>query len=323
MKYPRINNWLIFEPVRQGSCRVTDCLYDEVFLLSGALARFAKQLDGKTDPYAVDPRLSWREVRSLLQALEENDLLRQDRILCKSLGTICLTLCIPRVTPLLRAAAFLINLLLNLLWLPLLLAGILLFWNRLPPLEGGSLVAGCLCGLLAGISLHELGHACACLAHRGRVFELGVMVQNFLPGAYVLMDIRTVKNRMARVQIYSAGVQMNLLLTGILLLLTIGVPAMSGAFFCAAVINAFLALLNLTFIEGLDGTAIISELIGAEDLVGSAKRALFSRKRRQRLMKKGAAGGAVLVLSALVLLLQLALPMIYCLNFAEVIQWLF
>lgn len=319
MEYPRLNNWLVFQRAGPDGYRVTDFISDETFTMGWRIAQFARRLDGKTDPYSISADLSEEEVHNLLVILEQNGLLRHDGFLVKSFGTVYRTLWIPKITPSLRAAAFLCNLLLRLLWIPLLLTGVLAGWLRFPEFSGGYVLAGYFGGFLAGLVLHEFGHAFACLSSGGRLFEMGVMVRSFLPGAYVLIDTRGVKSCMKRVQIFAAGIQMNLLLAGLSLLLGAVFPGAGDALFGSAVANIIVALMNLILLDGFDGMAILSELLGIDDPVSDARRVLCSGRLRQRLRKRGLSGTATIALGLVIALLQIALPLLYLVSILEVI----
>ena len=150
---------------------------------------------------------------------------------------------------------------------------------------------------------------------------MGVMVQNFiLPGAYVLLDDKRVKNRFHRIQINAAGVESNFLLVGIFLFLGTLLPELGVMFMMAAICNAVLATFNLTFIKGLDGTAILSELIGTEDLVERSTTVVINKKARKRLITQGALGYATLVTSYIICVLQLALPILLIMNILEIVS---
>ena len=69
--------------------------------------------------------------------------------------------------------------------------------NNFSDLSADYITIGSIFGLLVGIFLHELGHMFACIAYGGEVFEVGVMLQFFLPGAYVLMNKNRIKNRLS------------------------------------------------------------------------------------------------------------------------------
>ena len=83
----------------------------------------------------------------------------------------------------------------------------------------------------------------------------------------------------------------------------------------------FLALLNLTFVDGFDGMTIMSELLGVECIVSKAKRITKSKYKRKRLEKDGISGKATIAVSYIFRGIQIALPLIFALNIMGVISW--
>lgn len=321
MRYPKIANWLVFRQIAPNQWKVKDYLLDETCTMEDSLARFARKLDGKVNPYAIDPALSTEDVDEIIQILDENELLRYSRRIAVSAGTIYRTLWIPKGSGFLRILAFVSHTLLRHLWLPVFLLGTFLLWNNAPILGRDHMFLGNLAGLILGMLFHELGHGCACLSYGGRVFEFGVMLHHFLPGAYILLSMEPVKNRMKRVQIDAAGIQANLLLAGLLFLAAWRLPVWGGAFLCGAITNLLMAMLNLTLIEGFDGTEILSELLGAEDLIAAAKSAVWKKEKRRIWRKKGCLDNGTLAACYLITGLQIALPLLFIVNAAEVILW--
>ena len=97
--------------------------------------------------------------------------------------------------------------------------GVLFFIRDLPIINTDCMWLGNILGIVFGALLHELGHAFAGLTYGARVFEMGVMINAILPGAYVLMDSQRVQSKMKRIQIYAAGVESNALFAGVCLLI--------------------------------------------------------------------------------------------------------
>ena len=183
-------------------------------------------------------------------------------------------------------------------------------------------IVGSVAGMLIGLVMHELGHMFACLAYGGRVFEVGVMLQFlFMPGAYVLMNESKIKKRMRRVQVSAAGIEMNLLLTAIFLIISARFESLSGFFLGAAIQNVFLALLNLTLVDGFDGMAIMGELLGVENVISKARRITRFKFKRKKLEKDGISGKATIAVCYILRGIQIALPLIFALNIVGVITW--
>ena len=320
-KYPRISNTLSYERVDENSVEVIDHLTDNSFMFGIEVVRFVKKLDGYTHPYRIKSVLNKMERDDIIDFLRKYELIRSSNCINVSFGTKLRTLWIPKKSPWLRLFAFLSNVLLMVSWLPLLVVGITLFSKNIVQMNFDYLWTGYFIGLFCGLFFHELGHAFAGISYGARVFEMGVMVMYcILPGAYVLLDRSTVKRRMQRVQVNAAGVEANFLLCGLFLMLGAIIPHFGGMFLNAAICNAFIGALNLTFIKGLDGTSIVSELLGTDELIDKARSVITDKKERWKLREQGLSGYAVLFSCYLISILQIALPVLLATNILEVIS---
>ena len=76
----------------------------------------------------------------------------------------------------------------------------------------------------------------------------------------------------------------------------------------------------MTFIKGLDGTSIVSELLGTDELSDKARCVITDKKERWKLRKQGLSGYAVLFFCYLISILQIALPVLLVSNVLEVIS---
>ncbi len=319
-EYPKISNVLTYKKTGDGKVEVTDHFIDEKYIFSIETARYIRKLDGNTDPYDIPTELTKDEICEVIEYLEENLLTRKSDILIAPGGCVYKTLWVIKKTPLLKRIAVIWNFLLLLLWLPILVAGILIFKSQVNYIMFDGIWVGYVIGLICGMIFHELGHAFAGLSYGAYVFETGVMIQNFImPGAYVILDEEKIRNRLKRVQISAAGAESNLLLTGLFLLSGALIPEFGGMFMTAGICNAFLALVNLIFIRGLDGTSVISDLLGVKDVVEKATTVVKSKKARIKLLEKGVSGRAVIMMSGIIVALQIALPVILVLNVLEII----
>ena len=135
------------------------------------------------------------------------------------------------------------------------------------------------------------------------------------------MNENNIKKRMRRVQVSAAGIEMNLVLTAMFLILSARIEVLSGFFLGAAIQNVFLAFLNLTFINGFDGMTIISELLGIEGLVDKAKRITKSKIRKESLRSNGISGKAIIAVCYAFRGIQVALPLLFALNVVGVVSW--
>ena len=78
--------------------------------------------------------------------------------------------------------------------------------------------------------------------------------------------------------------------------------------------------LNLTFIKGLDGTAIVSDLLGVDNVIDRARNVVFSRKERRKVMRQGSGGYATVTMCYMLFALQIALPVLLITNVLEVVS---
>ena len=81
-----------------------------------------------------------------------------------------------------------------------------------------------------------------------------------------------------------------------------------------------LALLNLTFTEGLDGMAAMGKLLGADSLVARAKYTLITKEERMRLLRAGPHGVVEFLICCLLVALQVIVPSLYLMYFLEVVE---
>lgn len=318
MRYPRLNNWLVFSRKNQYEYDVHDCLYGKDFTMGVTIAAFARKLNGHRNPYSINMGLTKAEINHMLKQLREHDLLRYGRSLDAGSGA-HYTLWFIKRNPLLMAVARLWNGLLMLLWLPVFIIGVLSFIRDLPIINTDYMWLGNILGIVFGALLHELGHAFAGLTYGASVFEMGIMINALLPGAYVLMDSQSVQSRMKRIQIYAAGVESNALFAGVCLLIACTIPYAGAFLLNAAIGNIILALVNITFGGGLDGASILSELLGIENLVEDTKKVVLNRRIRRKLRSKGMPGHALIAVSVVVQILQITIPVIIGWNIVEAI----
>lgn len=322
--YPKISNTLTYQRMDDDTVEVVDHITDDRFAMDIDAVRFVRKLDGFTNPYKIPTVLSREEIDETLDFIKENDLVRYRDTMHLSFGNVLKTLWIPKRSLRLKRLACLTNFFLMLLWLPLPILGVVMFANNIKNVEFGGIWVGFFIGLIFGMVFHEFGHAFAGLAYGAAVFEMGVMLMYcVIPGAYVILNSNPVKNRMKRVQINAAGVEMNFLLFGAFLILGAVFPLMGGMFLCAAICNGMIGAINLTLLARLDGAAIMSDLLGVEDMIGWAKRILFNRKERRKLLRSGSGGVASVSLCYMLLALQLVWPIFLITNVLEVVACFF
>lgn len=262
-RYPMFKNYLLLKK-NGDTVSVKDIYSEKKYTVTAGLADFACRLDGNTDPYSLG--LSREETAEMLNTLKRYDLLRTGKVLDHSFGTLLYSFWFPDNSKSLKRFATVYNALLEFLWLPVLIAGGILLYTSCE-LDGGmfQIICGSVLGTLVGLVLHELSHAMAGLSYGADVFEGGVMIRFFLPGAYVLLDESRIKNRLKKVQIFAAGPEMNFLLAGLFCFAAVLFPQADSLFGYAAINSAILGFVNLSLIFGADGYRILLTLIGADD----------------------------------------------------------
>lgn len=322
MDRPIIANWIKFKKINNETFMVRNLLDDSEYELDSYYVWFAHQLDGKTDPLSIDKDLTVEDVYDVLKELEAYDIIRSKHFLSLNIFNLLLTLWKPKVSYTLRIISYFANLIIQISFMPLLVMAIWRFLNSPFDINLDLYFVGLMFGTLAGITLHEIAHTVACLGYGGKVFEIGAMLRCFIPGAYVLMNVRNIKNRMHRVQISAAGVEVNIILFSIFLILAVENNVLSGFFYGASICNLLLALVNLTFAEGLDGMTIIGELLGIEDLVEEANNVVKSKAKRNTLINKGMAGKGIVIVCYIIKFLQISMPILVAVNIIEVLLWI-
>ncbi|MBP3371670.1 MAG: M50 family metallopeptidase [Clostridia bacterium] len=321
MKYPMCSNWLQFENNTEDTCTVTNHAYQTSCTLDLAKADFLCALDGKRDPYSIDPARSMQEVTELLTELDELDLLRWRRLILFS-RTACFALWFPKKSKLLTKWAQVCTRLLRLLWLPLLVIGIALFCLRFSMESYSHMLIGAVMGIVLGAVGHELSHALCGIDRGAYVMEAGIMVRDFLPGGYVFCEDRHLK-KWDRIAITAAGVQFNFLFAGFCLILAGLFSVLADVLRGAAVANCVMPMLNLLPVSGLDGMSMLSDLLEVEDFSRIARQALFHRSTRRKLKAMGAPGRLLLVLCAVVQFVQIFFVVLIAANVYFLIRGIF
>ncbi len=313
-------NWVVLKR-KEDKIIVRNCLIAEDFESDIRKARYLQKLDGKTNPLKVKG-YSYEECVDYYMDLDSKFLIRKGRKL--DFGSKMYTVYIPKKNSTGSIIPKILNFLLMVLCIPTFTYGLYCFTNGGICFTGSEhCLFGYIVGILLGMVLHEMAHVAACLAYGGRWFETGFMWNGIFPGAYCMVDGTTVKGKyrcLKQVQINLAGVEMNLLLAGISFLLIIYskdsyfIQPWTGALFMAALQNIFLALLNMTFAEGLDGEHVISILLGNGSIVDHAKttlKCMFKQKERRKYFKKrGINGVANICVCCTILLFQITTPML-------------
>ena len=110
-------------------------------------------------------------------------------------------------------------------------------------------------GLIAlSIAFHELGHIVAGLAYGYKISDTGILFFSIIPlGAYVAHEDKKDATKAEKIQFALVGVEVNLLLAGICLLLAMQSYHWSLTMLSVANANVVLASVNLFPASGLDG----------------------------------------------------------------------
>lgn len=308
--YPKLANWIRFKKINEKEYIVYDLMQNEEFILDEYLVWFAKELNGNVNPYTIDGSLTESDVDEIIFELKERNIIRKGRLLNKSLVQILVTLWQPKFNDIHRIIAFILNGLLMFSVLPLSVFSVHTFITDFNDLDVDYIFIGLFAGTVAGVVVHEFGHLIACLGYGGRVFEVGVGLQFLiLPCAYVLMNDKNIKNRLRRAQVGAAGVEMNVILADICMLIAVKMQITSGFLVGMIIQNVFLAIINLTFVNGFDGMTIMSELLGADNFVVKAKKVLKNKSKKKELIKSGISGKAMITACYLIKSVQIALPL--------------
>ena len=284
MKYPMLCNWVT---MRKEDDKYF--IYDHMCDLEDEIGRdlyyFMKKLNGKNDPYKIS-NYSHDEVDKILKELYDAEMIRKSRLYKERFGTFQFALFFPHITKNNRRICFFLNMLLLVSWLPVFISGMVSFVNSDIGITNFFVfILGFFIGSAIGCLLHEvLGHGVATLgAEGGKLYEIGVLMDNFFPGFYVFSDTDTIKNKFLRVQTHAAGLEINYLLVGIFLILTNAFTGvMKDLIFGMAFINLVTAFANSTLYGHLDGANIIGELFNEWDFVKKRCRIAKSRRLRRK-----------------------------------------
>ena len=175
-------------------------------------------------------------------------------------------------------------------------------------------------GLIAlSIVFHELGHLVAGLAYGYKISDTGILLLGIIPlGAYVAHEDKKDATRAEKMQFALAGVEVNLLIAGICLLLAMQSYQWSLTMFSVANVNVILAGINLLPASGLDGKSALSAACGINSISEVAKRWLTNKKRRQELLRAGLPGYACFCVFSITLISKVILWMLIGLDVVSV-----
>lgn len=316
MRYPQANNFLRYKRVSYDTYEVSDVLSDSIWEMNTRAVYFLQNLNGHTSPEEVLPDISKEEVNDLLTGFENAGLLRDGRVTSLGLGNLMIAIWIPKIQIYKRKYMKLANSLLLILFIPTFLLGSILYFEKyccsifIP--EGDSsfvFLTATLFGALLGLLVHELSHFMAAIGYGARAYEIGIAFHNFLPGAYVALEKDKITKRRKLFQIDAAGIESNIMLAGIFLIVDVSFNCKNMFFTQAALINTIIAVVNLSFLKGLDGLNIISDILGTEDILHKAI-SVMSKRRDKIVKRNGISGYALIWLSYMIIFFQLMIPIV-------------
>ena len=144
---------------------------------------------------------------------------------------------------------------------------------------------------LFSIVAHEYGHLISGLSVGYRFSELGLLLLGVIPvGAYVAHTDNQDVRRLAKIQFSLSGIEANLLIAGICLLLSTLPTSLDTTFVMTANINVLLAIINLLPATGLDGESTLSAILGIDSVSKYSKVFLKNKKFRKHFLRAGAPG---------------------------------
>lgn len=321
-KFPCMSNWITLKRTRDGVIARNGAIDDEVRLTERE-ARYLKSLNGDRDIFKIKG-FSRDECMKYYRHLDECLLIRDEGRTVSLDGACIHTIYVPNKKSTASVIPKILNFLLLVSFLPVLIYGFYLILDEGIYFADDdnyflNILLGYGLGIGGGVICHEISHAIACLGYGGKFFEAGVMMKGIMPGAYVLIDDFGIKSRLKKAQINMAGIEMNLLLAGVMMILMVKVGASSCLFrykiamYYIMIQNIFWALLNISFSEGLDGEHTISSLMGAS-VVDAAKANIQQmttrKKRKEYFSKTGVTGVANICTSIIIMGFQLLIPML-------------
>lgn len=167
---------------------------------------------------------------------------------------------------------------------------------------------------------HEIGHLVAGLAYGYEVRNIGILLLGILPtGAYVAYDDKKDASKTEKIQLALAGIEANLLLAGICMMIATQYPPLYMLMSSIANINVVFALVNSIPSFGLDGEAALSALYGIDNIGKAAKKWLFSKKHRQKLLHSGPSGYIFFCVFTVIMISKLLFGLFICFDIISIL----
>lgn len=154
------------------------------------------------------------------------------------------------------------------------------------------------------VVFHEMGHMIAAIAYDYTISEVGLLFWGPFPiGAYVSEEEnRNDEVRWRQTQFALAGVEVNLLISGICNFFSMLYYPLSFTLLLIACINVVMVIINILPSPGLDGEIALSTILGVESIAENARIGLTNEKWRKKLMRSGLPGFAGLLVFSLIFL---------------------
>ena len=308
--YPMLMEGVAIGTYREeGSCVIHYYVENddgEEFEITGELYHALNRADGTRSLALLE------EDKELKEELKKYHIIRTSRFV-RERGAINRWIVFPvgRIPPKVRAVLWLINTFLPLLSLLMLAIGLMMQFCCPVDFEMNWDWAAYIFLFLVSICLHELGHFIAGAANGYGVSDVGILLLWVIPiGAYVACYERNgvePAGKKAKIQFSLAGIEMNLLIAGVMLIIGVLVPAFFVTSLMVAAENGWLAFINLLPSRGLDGESALSALCGVESIFSTASGWLFKKEKRRQLYRSGAAGFVSLAFFAVVCLSRVVL----------------
>ena len=178
--------------------------------------------------------------------------------------------------------------------------------------------------LAISLVLHEAGHLVAGLSYGYKISDTGILMLGIIPiGAYVAHEKKKDATKAEEIQFSLAGVEVNLLIAGVCLLVAMWNYTLSFTMVLVANLNVVIAGVNMLPASGLDGESALSAACGIDNISEVAKKWLGSKKRRRKLLSSGFAGYSCFCFFAFILLAKVILWVLVGVDVASVVLNLF
>lgn len=163
--------------------------------------------------------------------------------------------------------------------------------------------------------IHEMGHLVTGIAYDYKINNAGFVLLGIIPiGAYIAHEEKDDATKGEKIQLARAGVELNLMLASLCLLIVILFYPASFTIVSVANFNVFLVCINILPIAGLDGESVLSVLCGVKCISEEAEKWLCNKNLRQKLLSSGLHGYLYFLLFALIYSSKLFPILLACLE---------